>query len=181
MSIPALWLPVLVSAVFAWIASALIWAVLPWHKSDYAKTPDEEGVRAALKGVKPGFYNIPHCAEQKELQNPEMQRKFAEGPLAFITVLPNGVPAMGRNMALMFVYFLFVGVLCAYFVSRTTGPDSDYLDVFRIAGTVAFIANGVAHIPDSVWFGRPLASTGKSMLDALIYGLLTGGAFGWLV
>ena len=180
MSIPDLWLPILVSAVVVWVASALIWTVLPWHKSDYAKTPDEEGVRAALKGASPGFYNIPHCASQAELKLPEMQQKFTDGPLAFIAVLPNGMPAMGRNMGLMFAFFLFVGILCAYFVSRTTGPDAEFLEVFRIAGTVAFIASGVGHIPDSVWFGRPWSGTAKSMLDGLIYGLLTGGVFGWL-
>ena len=47
MSIPDLWLPILVSAVIVWIASALIWMALPWHKNDFAKTSDEEGVRAA--------------------------------------------------------------------------------------------------------------------------------------
>jgi len=180
MSIIDLWLPILVSAVVVWIASALVWTVLPWHKSDYAKTGDEEGVRAALKGLRPGFYNVPHCMDQKDLKTPEMQQKFTDGPLAFITVLPNGLPSMGRNMALMFAYFVFVGVLCAYVVSRTTGPDASYLAVFRIAGTVAWIANSVGHIPDSVWFGRPWSHTVKSLLDGLIYGLLTGGVFGWL-
>ena len=180
MSIADLWLPILVSAVIAWIASALIWAVLPWHKSDYSKVEKEEGVREALKGLSPGFYNVPHCKSQKALKEPEMQQKFEDGPQAFITILPNGLPPMGRNMVLMFAYFIFVGALCAYFVSRTTGPDASYLEVFRIAGTVAWIANGVGQIPDSVWFGRPWLHTAKGMFDGLIYGLLTGGVFGWL-
>jgi hypothetical protein len=38
----------------------------------------------------------------------------------------------------------------------------------------------VAYIQDSVWFGRPVSITMKSLLDALLYGLLTGGTFGWL-
>ena len=181
MSILDLWQPIVASAVICWIASALIWTVLPWHKGDYAKAADEEGVRAALKGESPGFYNVPHCTSQAELKEPGMQEKFADGPIAFVTVLPNGLPSIGRNMALMVGFFIFVGILCAYFVSRTMGADADYLDVFRIAGTVAFIANGVGHIPDSVWFGRPWPHTAKSLFDGLIYGLLTGGVFGWLV
>lgn len=176
----ALWLPILVSAVIAWIASALIWTVLPWHKSDYAKTSNEEGVRAALKGLAPGFYNVPHVMEQKDLKNPEVQQKFTDGPLAFITILPNGMPNMGRSMGLSFVFNLFVGLLAAYFVSRTTGPDASYLETFRIAGCTAWIAYGVGVIPDSIWFGRPWSSTVKHLFDALIYGLLTGGVFGWL-
>ena len=53
-------------------------------------------------------------------------------------------------------------------------------NVTDFAGTVAFIANGVGLIPESIWFGRPWSHTGKTMLDALIYGLLAGGVFGWL-
>jgi len=34
------------------------------------------------------------------------------------------------------LYFLAVGVLCAYFVSRTLAPDAEYMAVLRIAGTV---------------------------------------------
>ena len=180
MSIIDLWLPILVSAVLIWIVSALIWTVLPWHKSDFSKTKDEEGARAALKGLSPGFYNLPHCVDQTAIKDPEMQRKFKDGPLAFITILPNGMPPMGRNMVLSFLNSIFVGILCAYFVSRTTSTDASYLEVFRIAGTVAWVAYGVAYIQDSIWFGRPWSITMKSLMDALIYGLLTGGVFGWL-
>ena len=65
-------------------------------------------------------------------------------------------------------------------MSRTAAPGTDYLGVFRIAGTVAFTAYGFAYIQESVWFGRSWSLTAKTFLDALIYGLLVGGAFGWL-
>ena len=180
MSILDLWLPIIVSAAVVWIFSAMVWMIFPWHKNDFSKTSDEEGVRAALKGLAPGFYNVPHVVDPKKLKEPETAKKFEDGPLAFITIVPSGLPPMGRNMALSFVYYLFVGVLCAYFVTRTFGAEADYLPVFRIAGSVAFIAYGVAYIQDSIWFGRPLSITAKSLLDAFLYGLLTGGVFGWL-
>ena len=180
MSIVDLWLPILVSAAVLWVASALIWTVLPWHKSDYAKTSNEETARAVLGGLSPGFYNVPHVTDMQELKQPEIEQKFADGPVAFITILPNGMPNMPRNMGLQIAYFIIVGILCAYLVSRTTGPDAAYLEVFRIAGTVAFISNGVGAIPDSIWFGRPWSHTAKTLMDGLIYGLLAGGVFGWL-
>ena len=179
MSIADLWPAILVSAAIVWVASAIIWMFL-WHRNDYAATSGEEGVRAALKGHSPGLYNVPHVTDMKALKTPEVQQKFSEGPLAFITILPNGVPSMGRNMGLSFVYYVFVGFLCAYVVSRTVAPDAAYLEVFRIAGCVAWMAYGIGIIPDSIWFGRPWSSTFKNLVDALIYGLLTGGAFGWL-
>jgi len=180
MGIAALWMPILVSAVLVFFASALVWMIMPWHKTDYKKTDNEEAVRSALSGSSPGAYMLPYCKDPSEFKNPDVAQKYIDGPQGFITIIPNGTPQMGSKMAMMFVYFLFVGILCAYFVSRTAAPDADYLAVFRIAGATAFIAHGIAGIPDSIWFGRPWSLTAKNMFDALLYGLLTGGAFGWL-
>lgn len=180
MTITALWLPILASAVVSFIAGAVIWMIMPWHKKDYAKTTHEDDARAALKGLAPGQYSIPHAVDQKDMADPEMLAKFRDGPVGFITILPSGEPAMGGKLLLMFVYNLIVAIVAAYFVSRTV-PDADYLGVFRVAGTVTFVAYGMAYIQESVWFGRPWSTTAKSFLDALIYGALAGGVFGWLV
>jgi len=180
MTIMTLWQPILVSAVLSFIAGSVIWMAMPWHKKDWSKVSNQESARQALSGLAPGQYNLPHCPDMKALEDPDMQQKFKEGPLAFITIVPSGLPVMGPKLALMFAYNLLVAVVCAYFVSRTAAPDADYLAIFRISGAVAFIAYGMAFIQDSIWFGRPWSSTAKTFLDALIYSLLTGGAFGWL-
>jgi hypothetical protein len=181
MSIISLWLPILVSAVLVFIASAAVWMAMPWHKTDFSKTGDEDAVRAALSGSAPGRYMVPHCVDPKGLEDPEMKQRFVDGPQAYITVVPNGVPRMGSKMLLSFLYYIFVGILCAYFVSRTTTADADYLAIFRIAGAVAWIAYGVAFMQESIWFGRAWSLTLKNLFDGLIYALLTGGVFGWLV
>ena len=180
MGITALWMPILASAVLVFILSALVWTVLPWHKKDFKKTGNEESVRSTLSGNSPGLYMLPFCTDPADLKNPETAKKFVDGPQAYITVIANGMPQMGPKLAMSFLYNLFVGVLCAYFVSRTAAADADYLAIFRIAGATAFVAYGIAYIQDSIWFGRPWSLTAKSLFDALLYSLLTGGAFGWL-
>ncbi|NIL93724.1 MAG: hypothetical protein GTO71_04645 [Woeseiaceae bacterium] len=180
MGIIDLWLPILVSAAVCWVMSAIIWTVLKYHNRDYAQTADEEAVRAALKGNRPGFYLLPYCVDPAELKNEDVKRKYEEGPLAYITMLPSGVPTMGAKLIAQIAFFIAVGIVCAYFVSRTLGPEADYLATFRVAGAVAFLANSFAYIPESIWFGRPWPMTVKSFVDALLYGLLTGGVFGWL-
>ena len=50
-SLAALWLPILLSAVVVFIASSLFHMVLPFHRSDYRQLPDEDKLRFI------GFFN----------------------------------------------------------------------------------------------------------------------------
>lgn len=180
MGIIELWMPIVGSAIAVFVVSAIVWMAMPWHKTDFRKLSNEEGARSAMSGLEPGLYMVPYCIDPKELENEEVANKYKEGPNAYITVVPSGLPQMGPKLLMSFVYYLFVGCICAYVVSRTVGAGGDYLGVFRIAGTTAWIAYGIAYIQDSVWFGRPWSLTIKSLFDALLYALVTGGMFGWL-
>jgi hypothetical protein len=175
-------LPILVSAALVWVASALVWMVLPHHKSEWLRLPDEEAFRSALKGrpLAPGRYNVPFATGGAELKNPEMVRKYEEGPVGILTLFPSGMPKMGGMMVGSFVYYLVVGFVVAYLASRTLATGADYLTVFRVTGTTAWLAYGFAVVPESIWFGRPWRSTVLTLADALLYALLTAGVFGWM-
>ena len=167
-TIGSLWLAIILSAVIVWIASALVWMALPHHKSEFKGLPNEEAARGALtpQNLAPGQYNIPHVSSMKDVEKAEVRKKFEEGPACFITVVPRGVPAMGPRIVLSFVYFLVIGVMVAYVASRTLAPEADYLTVFRLTGTVAWLAYGTGIIPDAVWFGRPWSAVVKARLRA---------------
>ncbi len=87
---------------------------------------------------------------------------------------------MGKKMVLSFVQNLTVAVLVAYMAGRTLSAGAEYLAVFRVAGTTAWLACGAAYISDAIWFGRTWKAIGKFQFDALLYGLVTAGIFGWL-
>ena len=181
-SLTALWLPILVSAALVFVASSILHMVLPFHKSDYRKLPEEEKVMDALRaaGVTPGpAYHFPHC-EHKDMKSPEMVEKFKKGPIGLLTMFPSGPPAMGKFLGMWFLYCLIVGVFTAYLTGRTVAPGTVYLAVFRVAGTVAFMGYGLGHFVDSVWKGQTWGVTLKHMFDGLVYALLTAGTFGWL-
>ena len=46
-SVTALWLPILLSAVIVFVASSIIHMVLPFHRKDYRPVPSEDGVMDA--------------------------------------------------------------------------------------------------------------------------------------
>ena len=180
--IASLWLPILLSAVGVFIASSIIHMVLGYHNKDHEGMPDEADVLASMRsaGVKPGSYTFPHAASHKDLALPEMQKKFIKGPVGLVTVIPGGVPTMGKQLGSWFVYSLAAGACVAYLLSRTVPAGASYLAVFRVAGTIAFLAYGFAHLSDSIWKGEPWSNSFKNLIDALIYGCVTGGVFGWL-
>ena len=181
-SLGALWLPIVVSAIVVFVASSVLHMVLKYHQSDYGKMPDEDGVQAAMRAadVAPGHYYVPHCVDPKQLAEPEMRAKFEKGPVAWVTVVPSGVQSMTKPLVSWLVYCIVIGVFVAYLTGRTMAPGADYLAIFRVAGTAALLGHAGGTAGESIWKGLPWSITAKHMLDALVYALLTGGVFGWL-
>jgi hypothetical protein len=180
--IPALWLPILVATVLVFVASSLVWMALPHHKSDTRRLPDEAAAVDVLgkQGLLPGLYRFPWASSMAETKDPAFVEKLKKGPVGLLTVFPSGPYNMGRSMGLWAVYLVAVGIFVAYVTGRALGPGTDYLAVFRLAGTVAFLTYSGALLPASIWWGKPLSVTVKEIADGLLYGLLTAGAFGWL-
>jgi len=56
-SLTALWLPIVLSAVIVFVASSIMHMLLPYHRSDYRQLPDEDKLLAVMRaaGLKPGF------------------------------------------------------------------------------------------------------------------------------
>jgi hypothetical protein len=181
-TISALWLPILVSTVLVFVASSLVWMVLPHHRSDVKGLPDEAGVMEAIgkQPPPPGLYNFPHAPDMKAMGTPEFVEKLKKGPVGMITMFATGPINMGKSLGQWAVYVLVVSILVAYVTGRTLGPGAHYLGVFRVAGTVAAMAYASAIVPNAIWWGRPWGVTWKEVIDGVAYGLLTAGAFGWL-
>ena len=181
-SLAALWLPILLSAVFVFIASSIVHMVLAYHNRDYTKLPNEDAVRAAIRAgnPEPRQYIIPYCANMKDMSGPEMQQKMQEGPLAVLNLKPPGAISMGPSLTQWFVFALIISFATAYVASRSLTAGTDYLHVFRIVGTVAWLAYAGGQIPGAIWMGKPWPVASKEVLDGLIYGLVTAGTFGWL-
>jgi len=176
-------IPILVSAVFVFLASFVLHMLIAaWHHSDLDRLPDDARVQDALRpfNLRPGTYMLPSGEGPSSMKDPVFIEKMTTGPVAFITVRPSGPPTMGKQLALWFVYTVIVSLFAGYVASRALGHGANYLDVFRFVGTTAFAAYGVGAMPESIWWGRKWSATLKSMIDGLIYALLTAGTFGWL-
>ena len=178
----ALWLPILVSALLVFIASSIIHMVLPVHRNDWRKVPDEDGMMDALRrfNLTPGDYCVPRADSPNAMKDPAFIAKFKRGPVVFMTVLPGGELSMGPQLAQWFVFCAVVSLFAAYIAGAALGPGAEYLEVFRFTGATAFISYTMAFYPQSIWYRRPWSLQAKNTMDGLVYALLTAGVFGWL-
>jgi len=174
--------PILVASVIVFVASSVIHMFTPFHKGDMKKVPNEDGVMAALRtfNLAPGDYAMPLPSSMAAMGTPEFQAKMAAGPVVMMTVRPSGKHNMNSSLALWFVYSIVVSLFAGYVAGVALGPGADYLKVFQIAGCVAFTGYALGLPQASIWGGKNWGTTLRGMADGLLYGLLTGGTFGWL-
>ena len=180
--LPALWMPILVSAVFVLIALAIIHMMPGWHKSDMAAVPGEDKVMETLRAlnVQPGEYRFPYGNTTKEMEAPAFVEKMKTGPVGTMTIRPSGELPFGKMMGQWFAYSLLIAVLAAYITSRTGGPGAPFLEVFRVSATVAFCCYVVALWQSWIWWGKSTRFTLTYSLDGVAYALVTGATFAWL-
>jgi hypothetical protein len=177
----ALSLPIVLSAVIVFVASSIMHMLLPYHRSDYEKLPDEDKVLAGLRGagLKRGLYVFPFCTH-KDMKSPAIVEKYNQGPVGMMTILPSGPPIMPKFLGLWFGYCLLISFFVAYLTAHTVAQGAYYLVVFRVVGTAAFLAYGLGNISNGIWKGQTWSMTIKEVIDGLVYALLTAGMFGWL-
>ena len=138
----ALWLPILLSAVLVFLVSSVIHMVSPWHKNDYPKMPNEEAAMDALRplAIPPGDYMVPRPAGRDDMRSAAFADKLAKGPVFIVTILPNGMMSMARNLGLWFAYLVVVGIFAAYIAGRALPAGADPWRVAQFAGATAFSA-----------------------------------------
>ncbi len=183
-SIASLWLPIVLSAVLVFIVSAIFHMLLPFHRNDIRRLPankeDEllESLRRA--SLPPGDYGAPHPGSSAGMNDPAFVAKMTKGPVAFMTIAPGGPPSMTSNLVQWFLYTIVVSLFGAYAATLAAGFGADYMLVFRVVSVATFMGYALALPQHSIWYRRNWGTTLLSMIDGLIYGLLTGGVFGWL-
>jgi hypothetical protein len=177
-----LWLPILLSAVAAFLASCVIHMALPWHNNDYRKAPNEDELMDAMRpfAIPPGDYSVPRASSMKEMGSPGFAAKMKKGPVFMLTMLPNGPVSMVKSLVLWFVYMVVVGIFAAYVSGRALPAGAEFRQVFRFTGTTAFIGYSLALWQMTIWYNRSWAATLRSTIDGLVYALAGAAVFGWL-
>ncbi len=180
--IDQLLLPILTAAVFVFVASSVIHMLLPVHRGDYGRLPEEDATLEALRrtGVVRGHYIFPCPGSIQEMGSPDYQERARRGPVGFLVVRENGAPRIGRSLLQWFAYCLVVSTAVAWLLGRSTAPGAGAGMVFTPALVAACLGHALANVQDSIWKGVSWRISIKFVADGLVYGLATAAAFAWL-
>ena len=66
-----LWAPILLAAVGVFVVSSVLHMLIPIHRNDYRKLPDEDAILAYMRdaGIAPGEYVFPCPDSMKDMGN----------------------------------------------------------------------------------------------------------------
>jgi len=174
----SLLLPIVVSAVAVFVLSLII-HMTPWHRGDYARLPDEDGVMQALRpfNIPPNDYAVPHPGSGREMQSPEYDARRAAGPVMFLTVLPSGPWNIGKIMGTWFLFTLVVSASIAGVVGTIAPPGGSTHAVFHHVAVITFLTYAMGAVPISIWYDRKWSTSFRTAFDSLLYALATGWIF----
>jgi hypothetical protein len=178
-----LWLPIVLSAVFVFIASSVINMFLKfWHAPDYKGFSNEDDVAAAIRKGNPsaGAYQLPYCSSPEAMKQPQMAEKFKNGPVGMVFLRKPGPMNIGSFLGQWFAFCLLVTFFCALVAVHVFGPGAESARIFHVVGLIALMTFSFGGIPDAIWWSHPWGSTLKYVVDGLIYALITGATFAWL-
>ena len=177
-----IWLPILLSSVAVFLVSSILHMFTPWHKGDFAQVPDEARVMDALRpfNIPPGDYMVPRPGSMDDMRSQAHLDKLNRGPVWIMTVFPNGMTGIGRNLGLWFAYVVLVNGFAACVAGSALPSDAGNHAHFHYVGIIAFSAYSLALIPLSIWFRRGWGATIRGVIDGLIFGVVTGAIFAWM-
>lgn len=181
-SLAQLCFPILLSAIFVFIASSILHMVLrAWHGQDCSGFSNEDEVRAAMRkgSAGAGIYIVPYC-KPEEMKKPETQQKFKEGPVAFVFMRASGAMNMAAPLIQWFVFCVLVSFFAAYLAASTLAPATPAMQVFRIVVVAALMGYAFGSAPMGIWWGHPWRSAIKHAIDGAIYALIVGATIAWL-
>lgn len=196
-----LWLPILLSGVGVWIASAIAWMAIGHHKKDRDAIPNEQEFMDTITrlNLRPGNYGFPDFCQHDKLPRKErmdaLKALYDKHPQGLLRVW---APAnMGANMLLTFLFYLVTSAVIAYLgwaalphgggvpavPSAGAAPGADgsamFWKVFQVLGTAGILAYCFATFPHDLWFQKKRRAMAMDWIDGIVFGLITGLVFAW--
>ncbi len=181
-----LWLPILLSGVAVWVASALAWMAIGHHRKDRDPIPGgkEREFMDTIKrlNIPPGNYGFPDFCQHHDLPPKErkeaMKALYNTRPMGMLRVW--GEVNMGVNMFLTFLFYLITSMVIAFLAAGALPHGASFATVFHLCSLAGILAYCFATFPGDLWYQLKHRAMLMCWIDGIIFGLITGLIFAWL-
>ena len=174
MSVSDLWIPILLSGLATHILSTLAWTVLPHHKPEWKRMPEEDDLHRLLteKKVPPGQYVFPFAEGGADAKSEAYQKK-ASACAGMLIIWPSP-PNMGKAIAFTLATFMVIAFVIGYLASLALPPGAAFMKVVQFVTTAALLAHIAAKDRFVFWFRR---RTAMDVVDGVAFAVATGLIF----
>lgn len=186
MSTKRLILATIVGAVISFAWGFVSWVVLPWHTMTFNALPNEAAVSEALAegATADGIYLIPWMDHDADWDGPEgqaWQEKHRSGPVAFISVNPDGGEPMDPAVLGMGFLLDILAAAIAVMLLRAALPvlpaySQRVMFLVGLGGVAAMI-----FVIEWNYWGFEATYTLVNVVDTLVDALLVGLAVAAIV
>lgn len=194
--LPALWLPILLSAVAVWFVSMIVWTALPHHKGDFVGLPESPGLEGGQvggedafmefirkSGIPPGNYMFPDARTRAAMSSAKVQTAWEKGPVGHLSVWPTPLTMGGKLVGTFVVYLVvsaFIAGLTRAALPPVAGASPSFAKVFEFAGAAGVLAYCFSSLPTAIWWSAYKRTMVANVIDGVIYAAITGAIFAWL-
>jgi hypothetical protein len=172
MSVIELWMPIVATGIATHIYSTLAWTVLPHHKPEWTKLPEEDETYQTLERIPAGQYVFPHASSQQDMQTESFQKKM-KSRSGMLVIWPSPTN-MGKAIIQTLVSYLVVAFVIGYLASISLSKGAEFMKVMQFTMTAGLLAHIAAKFPFVFWFRRRII---MDVLDGVIFALITGAIF----
>ena len=128
-----------------------------------------------MVGVFMLVFVVPQVAEAMQ----SAMGKDKQLPAATRMLADLGLFIRGNPLVIAGSILAVVVAIVAYLARASTPAGSDFLHVLQIVGTTSWLAYAWQGPADSIWKGRPWGSTMRTIVEGLLYAVVTGAIFAW--
>ncbi len=174
----SLWLPILLTTAALFFSGFVCWMIIPLHKADWQKLPNESEFLDKMAEMKlpSGNFMVPHAPDAEATKSAEYKKALENNTFGAIQVW-NGPPNMGANLGCQVGYLLVVNFCLAYLATLALPIDAGFTPVFRFISTAAFLTFTAAIVPHAIWFKNRIVG---HVIEGVIQASIAGAIFAWL-
>ncbi|MGQ0562502.1 MAG: hypothetical protein ACT443_11580 [Gemmatimonadota bacterium] len=83
------------------------------------------------------------------------------------------------SLTLWFLNLLYISALAGYLLYNAVVSETEYLEIFRVAGTALLLGHTGALFARAIFWGFRWRSIVIEFVEGGVYSLLAAGVFGW--